>query len=53
LNALLDHEVNRNSAFFSRSEKATFAKTLKLDSLSQVSNLKKSDAVAQNLNFEL
>ncbi len=28
----MDHKVNGNSAFFSRSEKATFAEILKLDS---------------------
>ena len=42
LNALMYHSVNGNSAFYSRSEKATLAEILKLDSLSQVSDPKKS-----------
>ena len=35
-----------------RSEKSTFAKILKLDLISQVSNLKKSDAVDYNPDFK-
>ena len=46
-----NHEVVGNSAFFSRSEKATF-ENRKLDSMSQVSDPKESDAVAHNPNFK-
>ena len=52
LKALINHSVNGNSAFFSRSEKATFAEILKLDSLSQVSDPKNSEAVAQDPNVK-
>ena len=45
LKALMDHLVNGNSAFFSRSEKATFAEILKHDSLSHVSDPKTSKIV--------
>jgi len=41
----MDHVVIGNSAFFSRSEKATFADILKLDSMSQVSAPKESKTV--------
>ena len=47
-----NHEVVGNSAFFSRSEKATFEEILKLDSLSQVLDPKESDEVAYNPNFK-
>ena len=46
LKAPLDHKVNGNSAFFSRSEKATFVEILKLDSKSQLPHTRKSEAVA-------
>ena len=45
LKAQMNHLVIGNSAFFSRSEKATFAEILKLDSMSQVSDPKKSKTV--------
>ncbi|MEI8020802.1 MAG: hypothetical protein WCH39_21540, partial [Schlesneria sp.] len=45
LKASLDHKVNGNSAFYSQSEKATLEEILKPDSLSQVSNPKKSKSV--------
>ena len=38
----MNHSVDGDSAFFSRSEKATFAEILKLESMSQVSAPKKS-----------
>jgi hypothetical protein len=44
----MDHKVNGNSAFFSRSEKATLEEILKLATMSQVSNPKKSNVVAQD-----
>ncbi len=46
LKAPKNHEVVGNSAFFSRSEKATFEEILKLDSLSQVSDSNDSKTVA-------
>ena len=46
LKAPMDQKVIGNSAFFSRSEKATFAEILKLDPMSQVSVPKKSKTVA-------
>jgi hypothetical protein len=45
LKAPMDHAVIGNSAFFSRSEKATFAEILKLDSISQVLDPRKSNTV--------
>ena len=41
LKAPVNNRANGNSAFFSRSEKATLAEILKLDSMSQVLNPKK------------
>ena len=38
LKATIDNKANGNSAFFSRSEKATFGEILELDSMDQVSD---------------
>jgi len=50
LKAPMNHRVNGDSAFFSRSEKATFAEILKLDPMSQVSGPKKSKTVAPRVS---
>ena len=52
LKAPKDHKVNGNSAFFSAEREGNFSEILKLDSMSQVSNLKKSDAAAHNPNLK-